>query len=310
MSSLAPRRTLGALAATLALAALLVTLATMAREPEPAEAASCADVLFVGARGSGEPESAGGGMGVPIARMANSIKQAVLAFPEDFGARPVRYTAAPVEKLVPSKAELVTMAATGSLGIGNPAAGVAGLSGAAAFYYGAHLRPYMASIEDGVKKTVRLLHDELAGCPETEFVLAGYSQGAIAIHQAELRLERDGDFETLDAIAGTLLLGNGDRVAGSKATLVGGAPRGARGIRVVLHAVKARDVAESETTIEICVKGDIVCDFDLEVGAGSLSKYRAASHVHTSYDEAPQSHYLDVAAQKLAARMGLLGRRP
>jgi len=293
-----------------ALAALAATVAIVVPTPEPAGAASCADVLFVGARGSGEPESAGGGMGVPIARMSNTIKKAVLAFPEEFGARPVRYTAAGVEKLVPSKGELGAMAAAGGLGIGNPAAGVAGLSGAAAIYYAAHLKPYQASIEDGIKKTMALLRSELATCPETEFVLAGYSQGAIAVHQAELRLEREGDFETLDAIAGTLLLGNGDRVANSRATLVGGAPGGARGVRVVLHATRARDVAEPETTIEICVRGDIVCDFDLEVGPGSLYKYKAAARVHSSYDETPQSHYLDVAAKKLAARMGLLGRRP
>lgn len=307
MSGLGPRR---AFVAALALVALVAATSIVARAPEAAKAASCADVTFVGARGSGEPESAGGGMGVPIARMVNTIKKAVIDFPETFGARAVRYTAAPVERLVPSKAELVAMAATGSLGIGNPAAGVGGLFGAAALYYGAHLKPYMASIEGGVKATIDLLHSELARCSEAEFVLAGYSQGAIAIHQAELRLERDGDFETLDAIAGTLLLGNGDRVAGSKAKLVGGAPLGARGVRVVLHAVKSRDVPEPETTIEICVRGDIVCDFDLEVGAGSLSKYKAASHVHSSYVNTPQSHYLDIAAQKMATMMGLLGRRP
>jgi cutinase len=242
-----------------------------------------------------------------IARMADTIEGAALAFPESFERRAVRYTAAGVETLGPSKAELVAMAATGALGIGNPAAGVGGLFGAAAIYYSRHLKPYMASIEDGVKKTIALLHSELSRCPETEFVLGGYSQGAIAIHQAELRMERDGDIETLDAIAGTLLLGNGDRVAGSKAKQVGGAPRGARGVRVVLHAVKARDVAEPETTIEICVQGDIVCDFELEVGLGAFSKYGGAIRTHTSYEEPRQRRYLDVAASKLVAMMGLSG---
>lgn len=307
MSGIGSRRAVGSFAAALALVALFAAILIVARTPEVAKAASCADVTFVGARGSGEPEGAGGGMGFPIARMADTIRKAVLDFPETFGARAVRYTAAPVERLVPSKGELVAMAATGSLGIGNPAAGVGGLFGAAAMYYGAHLKPYMNSIEGGVKATIDLLRSELALCPEAEFILAGYSQGAIAIHRAELRLERDGDLETLDAIAGTLLLGNGDRVSGSKAKQVGGAPRGARGVRVVLHAVKPRDVPAPETTIEICVRGDIVCDFDLEVGAGSLSKYKAAARVHSSYDDPPQSHYLDVAAQKMATIMGLLG---
>jgi hypothetical protein len=79
----------------LALVALISATSIVARVPEAAKAASCADVTFVGARGSGESESAGGGMGVPIARMANTIKKAVIDFPETFGARAVRYTAAP-----------------------------------------------------------------------------------------------------------------------------------------------------------------------------------------------------------------------
>jgi hypothetical protein len=213
------------------------------------------------------------------------------------GILPVVYSAHSVEELKPSKPEIAEMAAAG-LG------GVAGLTGAAGIYYERNLKPYEASIADGVSATIDEIRAVLSGCPETEIVLAGYSQGAMAIHQAELQLERDGDEEALDAIGGTLLLGDGDRAPNTQAKIFGGAPAGGEGVQVYFRRFKPLDVVEPETTAEICVRGDIVCDFKLHLDSAFYSE---GTHVHSSYDVEPQQVYLRQAVEWLAEEMGLTG---
>lgn len=92
------------------------------------------------------------------------------------------------------------------------AAGATNLGAAELIYEKKNLKPYEASLADGVKQTIADVRAVLSLCPESELVLAGYSQGAMAVHQAELQLQRGGDEEALGAIGGTLLLGDGDRV--------------------------------------------------------------------------------------------------
>ncbi len=275
---------------------------------------ACPDVMFIGARGSGEPAEITQnhkrvpyerGMGAPVNYMAGGLGALVDAYGEEMRSLPVIYSADSVSELVPSKAELAAMASAGGLGLGNPAAGVAGLSGAAALYYARHAKPYLASIKLGVSQTIVELETELTACPEIEFVLAGYSQGAMAIHQAELRLEQDGHEDVLDAIGGTLLLGDGDRAPNSAAKSFGGAPRSGEGIQVSLHGIKPRDVVEPETTAEICVANDLVCDFKLRTDVGALAFYENGSHLHSAYKVPPQRNYLDSAVSWLAREMGL-----
>ena len=196
--------------------------------------AKCADVMFVGARGSGELEQAKtDGMGVPVDHMGKRLEKLVLREGETFAFRQVPYGADSVLELVPSKVEVTAIKGIGAAGLGNPAAGVAGLTGAVAVYYARHARPYLKSIAEGVASTISRVKQLDANCPETELVLAGYSQGAMAVHQAELQLEREGDEEALDMIGGTLLLGDGDRVPDTQAKIFGGAPRVARAYRSI-----------------------------------------------------------------------------
>jgi hypothetical protein len=266
----------------------------------------CRDVMFIGARGSGEPlqvkkngqmVTVFHGVGEPIDYMAGLLEQDVKNYGEEMGILPVIYSADSVSELKPSNKEIAEMAAAG-LG------GVAGLSGAAGIYYERNLKPYEASIADGVSATIDEIHAVLGGCPETEIVLGGYSQGAMAIHQAELQLERSGDEEALDAIGGTLLLGDGDRAPNTQAKIFGGAPAGGEGVQVYFRKFKPLDVVEPETTAEICVRGDIVCDFKLHLDSAFYSE---GAHVHSSYDVEPQQVYLRQAVAWLAEEMGLTG---
>lgn len=280
-------------------AALFLTAAPRAE----ATFAKCADVMFVGARGSGELEQAKtDGMGVPVDHMGKQLEKFVLRVGETFAFRQVPYSADSVLELVPSKVEVAAIKGIGAAGLGNPAAGTAGLTGAVAVYYARHARPYLKSIAEGVANTISRVKQLNANCPESELVLAGYSQGAMAIHQAELQLERDGDEEALDTIGGTLLLGDGDRVPNTRAKLIGGAPRGGEGVQVYLHGFKPRDVPEPETTVEICVPGDIVCDFRFYA---DKAQYVEGSFAHSGYKDLPQQKYLDDAVDWLARELGL-----
>lgn len=257
----------------------------------------CRDVMLIGARGSGEPmqvKKSGKlvtvfhGVGKPIDYMAGLLEKDVTAYGEAMGILPVIYRADSVDELFPSKAELAEMA----------------LGGARRIYEEKNLKPYEASIADGVSKTIDDIHATLGLCPETELVLAGYSQGAMAIHQAELKLEHDGDEEALDAIGGTLLLGDGDRAPNTQARIFGGAPAGGEGIQVYFQRFKPIDVVEPETTAEICVRGDVVCDFKLHLDSAFYSE---GTHVHSSYDIEPQQVYLRQAVAWLAEEVGLTG---
>jgi Cutinase len=285
--------------------AVAFAIALIPASPAGATFTKCADVMFVGARGSGEPEvAATDGMGVPVDYMGRQLEKQVVAYGETFALRQVPYSADSVDELVPSSLEIKGMKAAGVIGIGDPAAGVAGLTGAAAIYYARHAKPYLASVADGIRQTVARVKQLNASCPEAELILAGFSQGAMAVHEAELQLQREGDEEALDSIGGTLLLGDGDRVPNTAAKLIGGAPRRGEGVRVYLHGVKARDVVEPETTVEICVANDIVCDFKLQL---DKPYYSEGAHIHSEYKDNPQRAYLDEAVDWLADEIGLTG---
>jgi hypothetical protein len=279
-----------------ALAMVLVALSMGVGSARAAAVTNCPDVMFIGARGSGEPLLKKGsylveearGVGGPLAYMAGLLEADVHNYGEEMQVFPVAYSADSVDDLVPSKPEIAEMALSRAPEI---------------VYYAQNYRPYAASIADGVKETLADIHSTIDRCPEAELVLAGYSQGAMAVHQAELQLEHEGDEETLDMIGGTLLLGDGDRAPDTQAKIFGGAPAGGEGVQVYLHGTKARDVVEPETTAEICFKGDIVCDFKIHL---SISWYKHAAHIHTHYTEdSGEKAVLSQAVFWLAEEMGL-----
>jgi hypothetical protein len=282
-------------AALSAIALLTIFGTTSLISPPAAKAVKpCPDVLFLGARGSGEAGLAKeSNMGAPVDQMASYIQGYVEALGETFEARGINYEAASVDLLKPSNPEFAALQASNWTG-GASAVAAVGL------WIQRHLRPYLASIDEGIAATTSAVRRATDRCPETELVLAGYSQGAMAVHQAELRL----DDESLAAIGGTLLLGDGDRVPGTDAKLIGGAPRSGRGVRTYAHLLKhPQDVAEPETTVEICVTADIVCDFSLR----SAPSWSHSTDIHTSFHDHPKSKAeLRLAANWLAREMGLI----
>jgi sugar lactone lactonase YvrE len=172
----------------------------------------------------------------------------------------VVYTAADVaviRKL--SKKEKVLLASA----IASPAA-------AAAFtvvYKVNHVDPYVASIDEGIASAIDELRTEAAQCSKSRFVLAGYSQGAMVMHQVLLRLEGDPGLRHLLArVAATLLIADGDKKKETAANRFGTASFQAEGIRSAIR-LGERDIPSSKasSTYDICNQGDIVCDFTLPV---------------------------------------------
>ncbi len=89
----------------------------------------------------------------------------------------------------------------------------------------------------------------LAACPDAKIIMAGYSQGAAVVHDAENWLAKNKPAE-LAHVAGTLLLGDPDRVQDTKAKTFGTAPKDAEGLRVELFLVRPHEVREKAHTRE------------------------------------------------------------
>jgi hypothetical protein len=283
-----------ALLAVFVIAILGVALsATDARSRTDAPATSCPSIAFIGAAGSGELQHTpdGDGVGAEVDTLRTALASALKGHGLMVDLTADRYPAAPVNELLPpfklaTPETLPLLASAWARGITR----------------------YIASINAGIKTAKADMTAEVARCPATRLVLAGYSQGAMVMHQAELQLASDSPVTS--RIAGTLLLGDGDRTSESRATLFGNARTGeslqtlshGEGIRTWFTRTAARhDVLQPATTAEICNAGDLVCDFRLD-NDDTPDKISAAKRVHTTY-EADNGALLAKAANWLAGKI-------
>lgn len=251
----------------------------------PVSTQGCADIEFLGLRGSGETDLASQlGMGETLYKSYQKFK--ALSWPTTWAIKGIGvgkaegYTAASVDVL-PSQLLRQAWRLTYS-----PNALEEGL------------RPYTVSVASGVKSMVTALKQRHTQCPQTNFVVAGYSQGAIAAHRALVEL---GDtWEGRDSVAGVLLIADGDKVPGSSMNTVGSASSDASGIRVwwrqtlddprgkghqvfkptsELPAVADVPGTYLPRSIHVADSGDIVADHNL----GTLANWQRSQDTHTSY---------------------------
>jgi hypothetical protein len=239
---------------------------------------ACADVIFLGARGSGDPPQRGQknapfkSEGPAVYSISSEIGAEIQTDDRTFASYPVVYPADPVSQLKPSLAELKDLLPWSWNKI-------------RVEYYKHHMAEYFASIAAGARATVLETEHWAQICSRSQIVLAGYSQGAMAIHQAELQLA-SGHRAVLHHVAATLLLGDGDRVSYSQAVRFGTSPARGQGIRAsgeqlgLVHGLRT-DVPVPRSTAEICNAEDIVCDFDW---AGYLNPIEGASAVPQALD--------------------------
>lgn len=257
--------------------------------PTPSPAA-CAPVWFIGARGSGEtsgeayaPKGASPvvGMGKEVDYLGFEVRADLKAKGMSVHFGVVGYPADSVKDLLPSAA-VVSLLNVRS---------VPSVAAATALYIHQSVDKYDASITQGIKQTEASVAAALKACPNAKLILAGYSQGAAAVHDAEnwLKVNKPAEFKH---IAGTLLLGDPDRVTNSKAHRIGSSPITGRGFRSYFGLVHG-DVADPLTTAEITNQYDIVGDFGLNV-----SHLITGYGVHTTYETTMKGQELLASAAK------------
>jgi predicted esterase len=241
--------------------------------------AACEVVDFIGARGSGEP--AGGqfhGLGAAVSKMISVVQGHLKKDHFSFATFAVNYPAASVDVLKPTAGEISEFAIGAMTGL-SPA-----VIAAIKEYYDNQVKTYLASISAGVSAAVKKANSLHKACPSTLIVLAGYSQGAMVVHQAMGKLS--GTITT--CVKGALLLADGNRVPNTKAERLGTSLAKAEGIQTwITHTAHvgptAHDVpkwsVDDSTTVNICNQSDFVCDFNFFTGVHWSRGFK----VHTSY---------------------------
>lgn len=250
--------------ASLAAAGLIVT--------SPADAATgpCPNVYLIGARGSGELS----GLGAPLTAFNNALL-AALASRVTERHQAVPYT---TDKASADLVPTVSQASGYLLDVGN-------------FYDDYkrdHIDKYVASVPNGVAEVEATLSTINARCgTKTKFVLSGYSQGAMAVHEA---LEDIAAAATAPAyaeqIAATVLIADPDEVQNGSGADLGTAASDHAGLTNNTTNIPPRFAG---STWSICDSNDIVCDFRSadylsSATAGMVVKrIKAAVKVHQTY---------------------------
>jgi hypothetical protein len=256
-----------------------------------AATAACKDVLFVGARGSGE--TGPGDIGWKATR----------SDPYGLGG--------PVENVRERvTADLGSHRSIQVLSVSYEANGVQTLLHAP--------NQYFAGIATGVTWTLGVLGGQARKCPAQQIVLSGYSQGAMIMHRVIQDLGNSFSGKAILAFSGKAILarvaaavvaGDGDELPHDNQTRFGTASTDARGIgqslRTVSHAsAKPFSAALTARVLSVCNNHDIVCGWT-NFNLACLTRPRSCVvpiatqvKIHLSY---PHSKPLLAAADRAAA---------
>ena len=133
---------------------------------------------------------------------------------------------------------------------------------------------WMGKVGKGQARAAAALASAAAACPNQQIVLAGYSQGATALHRSLASFQSAYGARLMGAI----LVGDADKVRGTNATIVGApaASRRGRGIgtRLLGNTVDAPASATGTPVISVCSKGDVVCDLRGNPAGKAVEKHR------------------------------------
>ena len=216
-------------------------------------APGCPDVHWMGAAGSGERTeydiAANGGMGQIVYQSYLALQQQLATEGRTITAEAVNYPA----KDVPLDA-----------GVGD-------------------WLDYMGSVDAGTNALGAQYAAFTAQCPTTKVVLAGYSQGAMAVHRNLVNIGADPN------LAAALLIADGDRHPDDTTVNIGSAspdPEKTGGAAqdwpILAHAPALLPANIGVRTISVCDAGDAVCDYDPDADEVSAT----AVAIHTSYSVA------------------------
>ncbi len=255
-------------ALSLALVPMLLIVPTTTVHARPA----CADVLFLGARGSGQPaggtlEDGGTGMGPQVHDVARRL---VAELPgRTIDARAVDYPAEGVEVILVDPAR------------------------------------YLGGLEAGVASVDGVLREQAARCPRQRIVLAGYSQGAMIMHRELQDLQVEPAARgILRRVDGAVLIADGDRRLRDHVTSYGTSRRG-RGIATALLAASGSRAAALAVRLagrvqSVCQDFDVICDYRPRAHTGLGLVQGSAVH-RDGYDDTAAVRR---ATDAVAARVG------
>lgn len=251
-----------------------------------AAAVTCQDVMFIGARGSGQPER----FGPEVEGVRADFERRVAGvYGQGFADKyvDVAYPAESTGLLKPSK-ELAKRLASDNATIAYAAW---------VDYKQNYVKRWFDGLNLGVDFVDGLLARRAARCPNEKYVLAGYSQGAMVMHRALLRLERQDRRAELSRIVGIALIADGDRVPNTATRLLGSAPDSGEGIADFRQSGNDIPAQVAERTINLCDNNDIVCDFSIW---DWRSLFQRGVDIHEAYDGRPE---LSVLGRFLTSRL-------
>ncbi|MCW2699968.1 MAG: cutinase [Blastococcus sp.] len=239
-----------------------VVFGAIAPATAPAAAADCADIRFIGARGSGEPGPGTPGWAGSLTDPASlgprlqsvlTVLQQQLAGQRSVSWTSVEYPAAPVSALI-----------------------------------GRRLPEYFLGLEGGVQRALTDIRTAAAACPRQHFVLAGYSQGSMAMHRVLRAMsQRTLDRDALSRVDAAVLIADGDKVQYDSVNRYGTAGANARGIGLAWRAQSGSSPVKLPAAVgarvhSVCNRNDMVCDFhgwNIVNGVSTHLKYRGTPEV-------------------------------
>lgn len=259
---------------TLAVATSLASPSASVSAPERGSQASCADVFFLGAMGSGQREVWGptGGYGWEVNDLRKALARELTSSGITMKASPIDYPARGTEILKPGRADINLKR-----------------------YYD-RVQYYFDGLSSGITEvTNRLI--QASACDNQAIVLAGYSQGAMVMHRALVRLRDKGRRDILNRVMGVVLFADGDRAPNSTASrLIGDPVAGRKGRGIAQSFGWQPDIprAVAGRTWNFCTKNDLVCDFrdlwNLNVKNNELATAVHFSYRGTRYSRTPAWH--------------------
>jgi hypothetical protein len=233
--------------------------------------AACADITFVGARGDAESATGHHGVGPIVARVGRAVAAKASADSMTMRWVPVRFRPASPATLVPSRS-------LRALYRSHPAR-------ALRRYQAHNVAAYDAGVAAAVSRTEQVIQNVLGHC-RTQLVLAGFSQGAVVLHEVEMQLWPDFHFSP---VHDTVLIADGDRNPDDYAgTRYGTAPATDPGVRTSLGMIRQH---RRILAADVCRAGDLVCDFGEQAFLHPVHALRIhdryAAHVAGSWTFAP-----------------------
>lgn len=121
-------------------------------------------------------------------------------------------------------------------------------------------------------RIVGRLDQAATDCPDQQLVLAGYAQGAMAVHRALTQL--DARPEVADRVVGAVLVSDGDRRRRTSAVRLGAPPSRPSGRGVHDQFFRARPDTPP-VTWSVCTRGDVVCHVSRTPIGEAIARHRS-----------------------------------